>query len=177
MAIRLPVKTFQVRQMILQDTISTSAESSRRKRPVYRIEGCRIYFTRWLAKNAAFTLPGFGIFVGKDIRHASQNLSPAYLNHLIMHEYGHILQAKAKGLFFYYGVIAPISLGSAFWSVITEMSARFFKKISPRITLKAYPHHHTWTEWDASQRAKHYFKENNWPEKWFPSQKPMGNHN
>ncbi|HET8572591.1 MAG TPA: hypothetical protein VFL76_01860 [Edaphocola sp.] len=158
-------------------TITSSGRGRRHKKPVYRIERCRIYFVRWIGSGAAFTLPGIGIFVGKDIRRASLNLSAAYLNHLIMHEYGHILQAQDKGLFFYYGVIAPISLGSAFWSITTEMSARLFEKINPRISFNAYPHHNTWTEWDASRRAKLFFKKNIWQEKWFPTRKPMGNHN
>lgn len=157
--------------MIFPDDIFTSSKSSGRKKTGYCIEGCRIYFTRWLVQGVAFSLPGIGIFLG--FRQSHNNLPSGYLNHLIMHEYGHVLQAKDKGLFFYYGIITPISLGSAFWSVLTAMPVKFFKKIN----FKPYSHHQTWTEWDASRRAKMYFNENDWQEKWFPTQKPMENHN
>jgi len=158
--------------VIFPEDIWASLKSSGRRKTDYDIEGCRIYFISWLVQGAAFTLPAIGIFMG--CRQSPNNFPSAYPDYLAMHEYGHILQAKDKGLFFYYGIIAPLSLCSAFWSVTTGMMARILKKINSRISLRSYPHHNTWTEWNASRRAKVYFNENNWPEKWFPTRKADG---
>lgn len=96
-------------------------------------------------------------------------LPNAYYDHLLMHEFGHILQAKDKGLLFYYFIIATISLGSAFCCMATVILAGFAKKLHLGIEITAYRHHNTWTEWDASRRAKIYFQKIDWQEKWFPT--------
>lgn len=97
-----------------------------------------------LKNHAAIALPGFGIFIHpQDVRNIP----------LLRHEFGHMLQAKIWGKFFFYRTIAWTSLKSAF-SANREAS---------------YQHHHTWTEWSANRLSFEYFKKpHDWDFKKYP---------
>jgi hypothetical protein len=103
-------------------------------------EKVRLFQSRFgaLKRRAAFTLPGIGIFV-----------NPLDLNNkdLLRHEFGHILQARKWGLFFFIRYIALQSLRSA-------------KKANKD---KTYNHMQCWTEWTANKLAYKYF---NCPKDW-----------
>lgn len=97
-----------------------------------------------LKHRAAIALPGIGIFI-----HPQDAKNTA----LIRHEFGHILQAKKWGKFFFYGTIAWVSL----------MSARKASRNSN------YDHQETWTEWSANKLAYDYF---NRPSDWSSTRYP-----
>lgn len=89
-------------------------------------------------QGAAVTLPGFGIITGN---------AASFDQGLLKHEFGHILQYRQCGFFFYWFRIAPVSFLSA---------RRAGKEIH-------YNHMHCWTEWTANLISFHYF---NSPEDW-----------
>ena len=80
------------------------------------------------------TLPGRGIYVGQGV------YSRNYDSQLLMHEFGHILQAQVMGSAYFYSNIAPSSLMSA-----------------TKATYGTYSHRHHWTEVWANQLAYDYF--------------------
>ena len=88
-------------------------------------------------RGAALTIPLVGIFVGKGMEDD--------LN-LLRHEFGHILQFRKWGFWFFWRHIAKTSLDSA------HASRKEHRK-----------HQHTWTEWSANRLAYHYF---NCPDDW-----------
>jgi hypothetical protein len=94
------------------------------------------YFTSTvgeLKNRAAIALPGIGIFIHpNDVWNTS----------LLRHEFGHMLQAKIWGKFFFYRTIALASLNSAFNA---NRNASFI-------------HQRTWTEWTANHLSYEYFK-------------------
>lgn len=93
---------------------------------------------------ASMALPGIGIFVSK--KYAQDDA-------LLRHEYGHILQAKKWGYFFFYFRVAFSSLYSAYKN--------------PRY------HKYHWTEWSANFLSYMYFKKKEtieWNEDSFPIQ-------
>jgi hypothetical protein len=102
-----------------------------------------------LRNRAAVALPGIGIFVHpKDITNIS----------LLRHEYGHILQAKKWGKFFFYRYIAKESIISA------RKSSR-----DPD-----FIHDHTWTEWTANRLSYYFFKRpDDWDMNSFPIHPPL----
>ncbi len=101
-----------------------------------------------LKNHAALALPGIGIFIHPD---DVQNIS------LLRHEYGHMLQAKKWGKFFFYRTIAWISVSSA------RRSNR-----DPQ-----FIHQHTWTEWTANKLSYNYFKQPaDWDMKAYPIDPP-----
>jgi len=84
-------------------------------------------------KGAAVTIPGLGIIAGN---------AGIGNRDLLRHEFGHILQFRKWGFFFYWLRIAPDSLSSA----------RKANKI------KTYNHMDCWTEWSANLLSYQYFK-------------------
>lgn len=98
-------------------------------------------------RGAAMTIPGVGIFVGKQ----------GYDNKaLLMHEYGHILQYRMWGFWFYWFRIAPVSLKSAYLA-----------------SKKGIIHQHSWTEWSANRLSYFYFNQPaDWNQRFFPIEPP-----
>lgn len=110
-----------------------------------KFEGVRVFWVNFgdFKRGAALTLPGIGIFVGKG-RESDLNL--------LRHEFGHILQFRKWGFWFFYRYIAGTSL----------KSARTSRK-------KDYFHQSTWTEWSANYLSYHYFdKPKDWNFHRFP---------
>jgi len=105
-----------------------------------KFEGVAIFVvnTKSFNRGAAMTIPGVGIFVG--LNH-SQNTD------LLRHEFGHVLQFRQKGFFYFWLKIVPASLRSAFLSSKREN----------------HIHMHTWTEYTANQLSYEYF---NRPSDW-----------
>lgn len=83
-------------------------------------------------RGAAMALPGIGIFIGRTYAHDQA---------LLRHEFGHILQARKWGLFFFYTKVAISSLISA-WK-------------------KPSMHNFHWTEWTANYLSYNYFHTEN----------------
>lgn len=111
-----------------------------------KFEGVTVFIINIKSFNrgAAVTIPGLGIFVGK--KH-SQNID------LLRHEFGHMLQFRQNGFFYFWFKIALASLRSAFLS----------KKRENHI------HMHTWTEYSANQLSYEYFnRPYNWDFRNFP---------
>jgi len=136
------------------------------------VEGVRIRYVWWIGMGGAMTLPGIGIFVGKKtLKNPTYNGD--YLSNLIMHEYGHILQAKQDGLLNYYGRIVPISFGSATWATTTNLFNSIIGNRDKFGDAKHYDHKRTWTEWDASYKAYHFFNYTYWNKIWFPIHKTL----
>lgn len=115
----------------LDGAFHKSAETYRIGQYQY-IEGVRIIQQVAIRANTAFTLPGFGIVVHPSVAGDID---------LLCHEFGHILQARAWGLIYYYNTVAPASIESFNKSLITS----------------GYSHDDTWTEWSASRMAYEYF--------------------
>lgn len=93
---------------------------------------------------AAVTIPLAGIFIGKGMEND--------LN-LLRHEFGHILQFRKWGFWFFWLYIAKASLDSAHAS---RKEHRW--------------HQHTWTEWSANRLSYDYFnKPTDWNFKRFPT--------
>ncbi|HTO14424.1 MAG TPA: hypothetical protein VLZ83_01575, partial [Edaphocola sp.] len=136
------------------------------------VEGVRIRYVGWIGKGGALTLPGIGIFVGKGVLNPKNGFSDNYFSNLIMHEYGHILQAKQYGNLFYYGRIVPTSFASATWGTVTYGFNSLFGNRNENGYIRHYDHNRTWTEWDASNRAYQYFNYPYWNHNWFPISKP-----
>jgi RHS repeat-associated protein len=120
---------------IAEDLVASASGHRVAPQSDYFFEGVPVWNVTWgdLKGGAAFTLPGFGIFVSL----AAWQFDPVGLSHLLRHEYGHILQAKEWGENFFYSMIAPLSLESAIrygniqehqysW---TERSANYFSRI------------------------------------------------
>lgn len=112
-------------------------------------EGVRVYvvpFYPFTKRRCALTLPGIGILC-----------SPSLVDNipLLRHEFGHILQRRYFGWWFFWFRVAPVSLWSAFRS-----ACRFGKPFN---------HADTWTEWSANRLSFAYFKRpSDWPEWRFP---------
>ncbi len=104
-----------------------------------RFHNVRIYRVNFgnFKKGAALTIPRIGIFVGKGMEND--------LN-LLRHEFGHILQFRKWGFWFFWRHIAKTSLDSA------HASRKSHRK-----------HQHTWTEWSANRLSYNYF---NCPDDW-----------
>jgi RHS repeat-associated protein len=96
---------------------------------IIEINGTSVYGTKLAGEKSAFTAPGVGIFVDPAVQNDIQ---------LLMHEYGHILQAEKAGMAAYYSVIAPESVKS-FWN---NPSAHF----------------NSWTEVNANKLAYLHFQ-------------------
>lgn len=109
-----------------------------------RIEGVKIFGINTKFLKGAFAFPFVGIFVNK------RNV--ANIN-LLRHEFGHILQFRKYGFFYFWFRIAPASIKSA----------------SSRNLKSNHKHMDTWTERNANQLAYKYFNEpvdwdfNNYP--------------
>ena len=102
-----------------------------------------------LKNHAALALPGVGIFIHPD---DEKNIS------LLRHEYGHMLQAKRWGMFFFYRTIALTSLNSARRS---NQDPHFI-------------HQHTWTEWTANKLSYDFLKQPpDWDMRWYPIAAPV----
>jgi hypothetical protein len=69
--------------------------------------GLIIHESRLLRKGADITVPPH-VFVASDYRHF-------YGEAILQHAYGHFLQYKKHGAFFYYLVITPASIWAALW--------------------------------------------------------------
>lgn len=97
-----------------------------------KFQGIRVYKLNFgnFRKGAALTIPGIGIFVGKGMENDLD---------LLRHEFGHILQFKKWGFWFFWRHIAKTSLDSAHASRREHRS-----------------HQHTWTEWSANWFAYQY---------------------
>jgi hypothetical protein len=103
-------------------------------------ENIKVYHSTlgYLKKRAAIAIPGIGILINPKDKENTD---------LLRHEFGHILQSRKWGFFFFYFKIAIISLRSA-------AKANRNKK---------YNHMECWTEWTANKLAYHYF---NCPKDW-----------
>lgn len=112
-------------------------------------EGVRVFsvnFPPFSVRRCAVTLPGIGILC-----------SPCFADNvpLLRHEFGHILQRRYFGWWFYWFIVAPVS----FWSAV--MAALFYKK--------KFFHADTWTEWSANRLSYAYFHHpSDWPDWRFP---------
>ncbi len=98
-------------------------------------------------QGAAMTIPSIGILVGK---HQSKDID------LLRHEFGHILQFRQKGFFYFWFKIVPASLRSAFFGSKREN----------------HIHMHTWTGYTANRLSYQYFNE---PTDWNFSDFPLNN--
>lgn len=79
-------------------------------RYVGRFEGIRVYETEKLGagyNSGGLALPGVGIFVGSGTYSKKLGLE------VVAHEFGHFLQFRAVGPFWYYLLVGPLSLLSA----------------------------------------------------------------
>ena len=85
----------------------TESMSDIKGKYVGKYEGVNVFESSSLNGDAAITLPGRGITVGKGVFTLNAN------NTLMQHEYGHILQANKVGLIDFYRVIGKESLLSA----------------------------------------------------------------
>lgn len=107
------------------------------------------YFTSTLGElknHAALALPGIGIFIHPD---DVKNIP------LLRHEYGHLLQARKWGTFFFYRTIALTSIISA---IRSNCNSTFI-------------HQDTWTEWTANKLSYEFFKRpKDWNLKTYPIQ-------
>ncbi len=113
-----------------------------------KFENARIYEVSYMGSgmaSAGLALPGLGIIVGTRVFLSDKSKI------LLMHEYGHFLQAQKTGWILFYLFIGPMSLLSAY--------TRGFGK----------GHQHFWTEKWANALAKAYFNVKNWPESEFPT--------
>lgn len=111
-----------------------------------KIEGVPVFALKFLflQNGSAFTIPGLGIFISED-RESDIGL--------LRHEFGHVLQYKEKGFFYFWIKIVPISVCSAFLSAIN----------------KNHNHMEVWTEWTANRLSFDYFKQpTDWDFKRFP---------
>ncbi len=97
-----------------------------------RIEGIKIFGIQTRYLKGAFAFPGMGIFVNKNY---------ATNKNLLRHEFGHILQFRKYGFFYFWFKIAPVSIKSALHS----------RKRPNHI------HMNTWTERNANELAYNYF--------------------
>ncbi len=107
-------------------------------RYVGKYEGVNVYETLQLGHglgSGGITLPGRGIIVGEGT--FSQNLDPD----LLMHEFGHILQARAIGTFNFYTKVASASVWSA-----------------SRHGVNGHNHMEYWTESWANYKSIEYFR-------------------
>lgn len=106
---------------------------------MYRFSGVPVYVLKGLHRGAAFTLPGIGIFTGKDY---ARNI------HLLRHEFGHVLQARRYGWLRYYVLTGPLSL----WSALREQLSRdhFHKTASVELEANklSYSYFNDPEDWD-----------------------------
>lgn len=102
---------------------------------------------------AAVALPGIGIVAAEKGLQATG---------LLRHEFGHILQFRKWGFFFFWIRIAPASLRSA-------------RKANRE---NSYNHMHCWTEWSANQLSYTYFgNPADWDFERYPVSPPLGTAN
>jgi hypothetical protein len=99
-----------------------------------KFEHIKVYSLKWgaLKRRAAITIPGIGIFVHPIDKNNKD---------LLRHEFGHILQHRTWGLWFFYTHIAIQSVKSA-------------RKANKD---KKFNHMSTWTEYTANILAYQYF--------------------
>ena len=97
-----------------------------------RFENIKIFSIPSYCLRGAFAFPGIGIFVNENFT-ANKNL--------YRHEFGHILQFRKYGFFYFWFKIAPISVKSSYNS----------RKRPSHI------HMNTWTERNANELAYNYF--------------------
>ena len=120
-----------------------------------RFEGVRLLPLNvgLFSRGAAVTLPGIGIVAAEKGLKATD---------LLRHEFGHILQFRKWGFFFFWTCIAPASLWSA-------------RKANRD---NSHNHMHCWTEWSANCLSYHYFgKPADWDFKHYPIGPPSGTDN
>jgi hypothetical protein len=100
----------------------------------FKFQNIRVYCSTVgaIKRRAAIAIPGIGIFI-----------HPADINNtdLLRHEFGHILQRKKFGFFFFFFKIATASINSA-------------RKANKD---PAYNHMHCWTEWTANKLSYDFF--------------------
>ena len=108
-------------------------------------EGVKVYLLdrKKFNHGSAVCIPGIGIIIGK---------SQIDNNQLLMHEFGHVLQYREKGFFFFWFKIAPSSLYSAY-----------------RNHKKGHLHKNYWTEISANNLSyRHFNRPIEWDFKNFP---------
>lgn len=112
-------------------------------------QGVRVFcpaFPPFSTRRCAVTLPGLGIVCSKALAGDVQ---------LLRHEFGHILQRRYFGWWFYWFCIAPVSL----WSAVRASFSR--RDENGRWT---FLHADTWTEWSANRLSYAYFRRpSGWP--------------
>ncbi|MCQ2206810.1 MAG: hypothetical protein MJZ02_01140 [Paludibacteraceae bacterium] len=112
-------------------------------------EGVRVYAVPvypFKGRRCALTLPGIGILC-----------SPCLVDNvpLLRHEFGHILQRRYFGWWFFWFRVAPVSL----WSAVKAAWNGG----------KSFYHADTWTEWSANRLSFAYFnRPNDWVDWRFP---------
>jgi len=99
--------------------------------PVHRVT------VRFWPKGAAVCLPPWGIWAAPDC-------GPG----LLRHEQGHGLQYRQRGFLFYYLILAPLSLGSAFGSVLWKPHRHFATWVERHASRLAYEHYGRPLDWD-----------------------------
>ena len=116
---------------------------------VGKFEGVNLYEAN-IPEGSAATLPGRGIILSKG--QYSIYSSSLYTKQLLLHEFGHILQARKVGMVAYYSIIAKESFISASFDGINGWSHDLF-----------------WTETWANYLSQNYFGANSLINSW-PSQ-------
>lgn len=112
-------------------------------------EGVRVYAVPvypFTSRRCAITWPGVGIFC-----------SPCLVDNipLLRHEFGHVLQRRYFGWWFYWFRVAPVSFLSAVRAACRWMRPFF--------------HADTWTEWSANRLSYAYFHQPaDWSDVLFP---------
>ncbi|MCQ2191533.1 MAG: hypothetical protein MJZ23_01555 [Paludibacteraceae bacterium] len=112
-------------------------------------EGVRVFavpIPPFSCRSCAVTLPGVGILC-----------SPSLVDnvYLLRHEFGHILQRRYFGWWFFWFKVAPVSLWSAVKAALHGG--------------KSFYHCDTWTEWSANRLSFAYFHQPaDWPDWRFP---------
>ncbi len=101
----------------------------------FKFQNIRVYCSTVgaLKKRAAIAIPGIGIFIHPNDKNNQD---------LLRHEFGHILQRRKYGFFFFFFKIAVTSI----------KSARKANKDS------SYNHMHCWTEWNANKLSYEFVK-------------------
>lgn len=103
-----------------------------------RFENVRVYESPWMPTGAGMTLPGICILVYPGANSTRRNVP------LLMHEFGHILQARKTGTLLFYFKIGIPSLFSAM-----------------RSGKRGHRHLDFWTEVWANGLADEYFRKLN----------------
>ena len=104
-------------------------------------EGVKIYESKFIGKGHGITLPEFGIFLSPGTYSLQQDMW------LVKHEFGHILQYKAKGTFKFYTQIGVPSLWSAIQQNLKKPHLHKFHPVEIDANLKSYQYFNSPLDW------------------------------